>query len=328
MKSKFTRYVCFILAIAILFSVNVSAVTAKPETVAERYATVEAYDVGKIARNTYENLSDEARILFDEVISRDSELTKFHHKYVDPTFYAENNIAQQRNTANTQAADLLTLLADKLAALALPEEVTYCLNAMGAGMVAAIADGPLPLGDILLAAATVSAVVVIATNWNEVSSKYNRIVSAFTSVFSDATTAVTSAFNEIKADVPAAKTGVGMSILVNGKTVQLGARKLNCLTSVETLTDEDIKNKQYFVGVIWNNDVFVDVSQQIGRSEAMMILTLNRGDIGVVAVNRNYARGLAGGNPRGPENHGNSGYYDHFHNSLYPNAHIWYPLKG
>lgn len=82
------------------------------------------------------------------------------------------------------------------------------------------------------------------------------------------------------------------------------------------------------MGVIWNNDVFVDVSQQIGRSEAMMILTLNRGDIGVVAVNRNYARGLAGGNPRGPENHGNSGYYDHFHNSLYPNAHIWYPLKG
>ena len=95
---------------------------------------------------------------------------------------------------------------------------------------------------------------------------------------------------------------------------------------METLTDEDTRNKQYFVGVIWNNDVFVDVNRQIGRTDAMMILTLNRGNIGVVAVNRNYARGLAGGNPRGPESHGNSGYYEHYHNSLYPNAHIWYPL--
>ena len=39
-----------------------------------------------------------------------------------------------------------------------------------------------------------------------------------------------------------------------------------------------------------------------------------------------YARGIAGGNPRGPERHGNRGYYEHYHNSLYPNAHIWYPL--
>lgn len=96
--------------------------------------------------------------------------------------------------------------------------------------------------------------------------------------------------------MPAAKSGVGVSVSVIGKTVQLGARTFDCLTSVETLTDEDTRNKQYFVGVIWNNDVFVDVNRPIGRTDAMMILTLNRGNIGVVAVNRNYARGLAGGN--------------------------------
>ena len=84
----------------------------------------ERYDVGETARATYENLSDEARVLFDKVISRDSELTEFHHKYVDPTFSAEKNIVQQQNAVSTQAADLLTLLADKLAALALPEEVS------------------------------------------------------------------------------------------------------------------------------------------------------------------------------------------------------------
>lgn len=326
MKNKITRYVCFILALAILFSVNVSAIAPKPEIMASDYVTGKAYDVGEIARTTYENLSNEARILFDEVIARDSELTAFHHKYVDSTFSPEKNLVQHRNAVSTQAADLLTLLADNLAALALPEDVTYCLNAMGSGMVAALADGPLPIGDILFAAATVSAVVVIAANWNEVSPEFNRIVSAFTSVFSDATSAVISAFDEIKADVPAAKSGVGVSVSVIGKTVQLGARTFDCLTSVETLTDEDTRNKQYFVGVIWNNDVFVDVNRPIGRTDAMMILTLNRGNIGVVAVNRNYARGLAGGNPRGPESHGNSGYYEHYHNSLYPNAHIWYPL--
>ena len=326
MKNKITRYVCFILALAILFSVNVSAIAPKPEIMASDYVTGKAYDVGEIARTTYENLSNEARILFDEVIARDSELTAFHHKYVDSTFSPEKNLVQHRNAVSTQAADLLTLLADNLAALALPEDVTYCLNAMGSGMVAALADGPLPIGEILLAAAAVRAVVVIAANWEEVSPQFNKIVKAFTAVFSDATSEVTSAFNEIKADVPAAKAGVGVSVSVKGKTVQIGAKKYECLTSVETLTEEDTRNKQYFVGILLGSDVFVDVSQKIGKTEAMMILTLNRGDIGVVAASRSYARGIVGGNPRGPERHGNRGYYEHYHNSLYPNAHIWYPL--
>ena len=80
MKSKLTRYVCFILALAILFSVNVSAVAGKTATMAGSDMENERYDVGETARATYENLSDEARVLFDKVISRDSELTEFHHK--------------------------------------------------------------------------------------------------------------------------------------------------------------------------------------------------------------------------------------------------------
>ena len=49
MKSKLTRYVCFILALAILFSVNVSAVAGKTATMAGSDMENERYDVGETA---------------------------------------------------------------------------------------------------------------------------------------------------------------------------------------------------------------------------------------------------------------------------------------
>ena len=74
------------------------------------------------------------------------------------------------------------------------------MKAMGAGMVAAIADGPLPVGDILLAAATASAVLVIAAHWDVVSPKFNQITRAFQKAFSTAASNISSAFSKIKSD--------------------------------------------------------------------------------------------------------------------------------
>jgi hypothetical protein len=88
----------------------------------------------------------------------------------------------------------------ELGGLGLPSAVLYSLNAMGAGMVAAIADGPLPVGDILLAATTASAVLVIAAHWDVVSPKFNQITRSFQKAFSTAASNILSAFSKIKSD--------------------------------------------------------------------------------------------------------------------------------
>lgn len=94
----------------------------------------------------------------------------------------------------------MRILSIQLAELGLPSAVVYYLKAMGAGMVAAIADGPLPIGDILLAAATASVVVVVAANWDIVSPKFDRIIRAFQVAFSETASNITSAFAKIKGD--------------------------------------------------------------------------------------------------------------------------------
>lgn len=94
----------------------------------------------------------------------------------------------------------MRVLMAELSGLGLPSTVLYSLKAMGAGMVASIADGPLPVGEILLAAATASTAVVIAAHWKTVSPKFNQIVRAFQKAFSTAASNISSVFAKIKSD--------------------------------------------------------------------------------------------------------------------------------
>ena len=319
MRRSIVRSISLFLAIAILFTISATAApmyeeNAKPE--------LEAYDEGEVVRSTYNNLSPEARAIFDRIIASDPELSEFHKENVDPFF---NRYDIQQYAVNSYAVDLASQLANKLAALSLVPDVSYCLNAMGSDMAAAANGGSLVLGGILIAAATAEAVVTIAANWDTVSEKFNRIVDSFTSVFADAASAVVSAFDEIKGEVPAARTGINISVVVNGRTAYVGSRTFSCAVAVDALREQDVRNKKYFAGVIYSDDVYVDINHPLNDTDARMILSLNRSDIGVVAVSEKYARGLAGSCPKGPEEHGWSGYYKHYHNTLFPKAHIWYP---
>ncbi|KSV59246.1 hypothetical protein [Acetivibrio ethanolgignens] len=150
------------------------------------------------ARNTYNALDSKAKVIFEKALARDPKLLEFHKTYVDPNFTTLRKIPIARVAVSS--IDPMTVLSAQLATLGLPSAVVYSLKAMGAGMVAAIADGPLPVGDILLAAATASTAVVIAANWDTVSPKFNRIVSAFQKAFSSTGTNISSAFTKIKSD--------------------------------------------------------------------------------------------------------------------------------
>lgn len=154
-------------------------------------------------REIYHNLTPEAKEIFDRELSRDPQLLSFHLKNVDSSF----SQTKQKHSTNSYSfrsvgalRDPMVTLSNQIATLGLPSAVAYSLKAMGASMVAAIGDGPLPFGDILLAASTASVAITMGLNWDVVEPKFDRIVQAFRTAFSSVGSNISSAFSKIKTD--------------------------------------------------------------------------------------------------------------------------------
>lgn len=201
MKKLTTKMLSLILTLSMVFSLAVPAFAAENYGSSGTSTSVNTQEDIDAAREAYAALTPEARTIFDASLAYDSDMLEFHTTYVDKNFTPPAPRPQTRSAV--AAADPMRVLMAQLGGLGLPSAVLYSLKAMGAGMVAAIADGPLPVGDILLAAATASAVVVIAANWNTVSPKFNQIVRAFQQAFSTAASNISSAFSKIQSDAKA-----------------------------------------------------------------------------------------------------------------------------
>lgn len=194
------KILSIVLVLAMMLSLCSTAFAAevrKDDVVNE---AITAEDI-EFAKDVYDALTPEARAIFNESLTNDMELLQFHKTYVDPSSDIEFTPKHRaRAMAATAVANPMTVLNAQFALINLPQAVKYSLQAMGAGMAAALADGPLPVGDILLAATTASAVVVIAANWDAVYPKFGQITSAFQKAFSTTANNISSAFAQIKSD--------------------------------------------------------------------------------------------------------------------------------
>lgn len=190
MKRIRNSVISFLLAFSLVLSLSLSAFATEAFT--EDFPSIDVtQEEIALAKEAYNNLSPEAKVIFDASLASDSELLEFHLTYVDPNF-------SPPPMAYTAAA--ATLVVNELSALGLPRAVVYAFKAMAASMTAAIADGPLPIGEILLAASTAAVVATVALSWNQVSPKWSKIVDVFKRAFSDTVSNIISAFGTLKAD--------------------------------------------------------------------------------------------------------------------------------
>lgn len=277
------------------------------------------HDEAERALEAYNSLSPEARSIFDEMLAIDPVTRAYHIENVDSSYSPDSS----KMVRATQIATSLTAIVNQLTALGLPTAVVYSLEAVGAGIIAALADGPLPFGDLLLLVATAGAVVVIASNWSLISSKWTSIIKVFTDAFTSITTIIQDAFAEIKGNLTTYQNIP--DILVNGNIATVAGVRYNCLTMVSTMTQSQ-KQQQYYVAILVGGNVYFDASKPISLSVARTIVAGNSGVVGIVATSQARALLLAQPSPIGPENHGIgvTGYYWHYHNSMHRNCHIWY----
>lgn len=196
MKQLTTKFLSVILILSIVFTSSIPALAVESYN-DEKTSTNTQVDID-IVRETYATLSPEAKAIFDKSLAYDPEMLKFHTTYVDQNFTPP--VITPKTRRAVAATDPMRILTDELNKLKLPPKVIYPLKAMGASMVAAVADGPLPVGDIMLAATTASVVVIIAANWSTVAPMFDGITRAFQKAFSTATSNISLAFAKIKSD--------------------------------------------------------------------------------------------------------------------------------
>lgn len=306
---------------------SIATVPSEAESNTSVLSVVTQEDI-QAARDAYFSLSPEAKAIFEYHVVNNYEILKFHQRYIDKNFVPSSKISkkmeQLSNSMTISSANEMTILMAKLNGMNLPTAVLYSLQAMGAGMVAAIADGILPIGDILLAAATASAAVVIALNWDTVSPYWDDIVDAFKEAFSNSVDNIIKAFNTLLGNIQ--DEIIVPTITVSGKSVTVDGVRYYCSTEADELTEQQKKNKKYFPAVLYYGTVYVDPLHSLDTSAAKLIMFANNRYAGVWATSESYARGLCGGaNAKWHNTHDMSeGYFFHFHHPTFSKFHCWY----
>lgn len=147
-------------------------------------------------------MSPEAKAVFDASLADDSVALEFHKTYIDKNFTlpTPKRLTRSTNTMALSNVNYVNNLMGRLNQLALPSSVLSSLRALGASMAVDIADGPLPVGTILVAASSLAVATTIALNWDTVSPKFNQITKAFQATFKEAASNISTAFAKIKAE--------------------------------------------------------------------------------------------------------------------------------
>ncbi|MCR4679622.1 MAG: hypothetical protein K5679_12865 [Lachnospiraceae bacterium] len=268
----------------------------------------------------YHSLSPEARALFDSIILSNKELSEYHLKNVGslPSL-ATSKITTQANLTNT-----LNNLLRQLQLLGLPTAVLYSLESFASSLVAAIADGPLPIGDILALAAAAAVVTTVAIYWDDVYEQWGNIVNAFTSAFPSMRSVITSAFSSLNTDVNTNYQS-NHPLQVSAKLIIYNGVKYNCYTDVRSLSVSKLNQNAYYIAVIYNGTIFIDIQRPVDVSIAKGIMLLNKWNVGCLST-QTRARGLCGGNAAIWHNVHDSqdGYFYHYHHPNFKNFHCWY----
>jgi hypothetical protein len=257
------------------------------------------------AKKAFESLSPEAKSQLEEVISGDEELQKFHKEHIDKNYVAKDH----KKISRSFMSPLYQLNRD-LIRLNLPTAFRYALLGVGGGLVGAVADGLLPVGEIVALISSAGVVVLLGWYWDDVSHKWNDIVGAFERAFSSIESSIEAAFFEISYE----------------KQLE------DAVARVET----QIKRfrypiKFYRAGLNWGKGAYVYYSQgSISVAQAAALVMFNKSTINVYCTDGYIAQVFAnamsfGSGIRPLEGGPNKGEAYHYHtkNVLTKNTHIF-----
>lgn len=143
-------------------------------------------------KKLYNNLSQTGKDNFNGVLNQDDTLYNYHKKYVD------NSYVKQNTKIQIEVFSKLSGLNSELAGLGLPTAVRYALMAIASGISAGLADGPLPVGDIIGIFASIGGIAVLVYYWPKIEKKWPKIEKAFEKCFRSISSNIKKTFAKVK----------------------------------------------------------------------------------------------------------------------------------
>lgn len=118
-------------------------------------------------------------------------------------------------------------------------------------MAASVADGPLPVGEILFAAAAASFAITCALNWDIVSDNWDKLVLAFQHAFTASVNNIIPAFNELLVDSVKEYYNDSNPVALNrkDKSITFDGSKYNCRSLAETSVSS-LQTNSYYPAII------------------------------------------------------------------------------
>ncbi|WJQ80616.1 hypothetical protein [Brevibacillus brevis] len=163
----------------------------------------EGLSEAELAKKVFNSLTPEAQENFVNFMVKqseagDSSLLDYHEEVIGKVEKVNNKMEKMPNKTALKA-DPLDILSTKLDRLKLPRPVYYSFMAVGGGIAAAAADGPLPIGDIIGVLIAVGAGAVVGYYWDEIEPKFDEIIEAFQDSFTAMADEIVEAFNYLYA---------------------------------------------------------------------------------------------------------------------------------
>lgn len=203
MRDAIKKSVSFILTLAIVFGFTAPAFTLNNalayegqsiEIINENIEIIDEIVNIEALKELFATMSPEAIEIYESSLTEDKEQLDFYVQYINPDFEPQDEYMDERFATNP-----ISNIQVGLTALGFNFYIRTGFTAIASGIVAALADGPLLVGDTLGAVLAGGGFLIIALNWDTIAPKWNQVVNLFKKEFSAAAGEIVRLFDKIKA---------------------------------------------------------------------------------------------------------------------------------
>lgn len=279
----------------------------------------------EILVKAYENLSDGAKEIFNSAIASNHELVEYHRRYIDRSYNANE---YSTSNINRSATDIIS---SGLSDLGLPVQVQEALNLLASGILAALADGPLVVGDIYALSISLYTAVVIAIYWDDIVECWDDIVTLFQQAYSTIQSSISDSMSLIEEDtvqeysLPSTLT---VTVMPASRTIKVNGTYYTCTIPVANFAPVQ---ERFYPGMVYSG-VFYVCPVYVPFKIARVIMSANVALSGVLTkfcpLAHSLCNSLGSVVPHPSHNPGNPNYLPHFHfmisSNVESNSHAWY----
>lgn len=327
------KIICIMLSLVMILSMSIPSFATDSISDNDNAELVYTVDVSMSPEEAlllaYENLTPEAKAIFEAAIANSPDVVTYHRNNID----AKYEIPQAAVQSSTAAVDAVAVIQNGLSSMNIPADVKEALALFASGIAAALADGPLPFGDIYAIAVAAYTAVVVAAFWDVMVNNWDDVVALFQNAFDTIRSEIAAAMSSIKGDIEDEYSLPDtVTVAFASRTFTISGTRYVCTIRAEEMGPSA---NRFYPGAIYNGVLYVSPTY-IPFKYARAIIDTNISKTGVFTKYMSAARALCtGGTAVEHHSHENQcpdyavNYFPHFHRvkaGVKYKTHAWYAM--